>query len=101
MDSVLSSTLFAFSRLGRLAIFSVATLAVFATVSVIIFVALSGGGPSEWAILTGEKADLFDAGYGPYYSGSTEREAPSTVSALIPRQELGGTPLSENGQQIA
>jgi len=62
---------------------------------------LSGDGLDGLALSGGQKANLLDAGYGPYYSGSTEREAPSAVSALTPRQELGGTSISENGQQIA
>lgn len=49
----------------------------------------------------GEKADLLDAGYGPYYSGSTERDAPSAVSVLIPRQEFGGDAIFRTVQHIA
>ncbi len=49
----------------------------------------------------GEKADLLDAGYGPYYSGSTERDAPGAVSILIPGQKLGGTSILETVQKIA
>ena len=48
----------------------------------------------------GEKADLLDAGYGPYYSGSTERDAPSAVSVLVPRQDVGGNSILETGHQI-
>lgn len=62
--------------------------------------AVSAGVPVGWAIHGGEKADLLDAGYGPYYSGSTERDAPGAVSILIPGQELGGNPILDTGQQI-
>ena len=62
MNSVLPSSLYSFPKLGWVTLFSVIGLVGGAAVLGLNFVALSGG----WAMQGGEKADLLDAGYGPY-----------------------------------
>ena len=100
MKFVLSTSIFPLSKLGWLAIVFVVALVGFAAASGIILLPVPEDLPAGWAMQGGEKADLLDAGYGPYYSGSTERDAPSAVSVLVPRQDVGGNSILETGHQI-
>jgi hypothetical protein len=90
MNSVLPTSLYAFPKLGWVTIFSVIGLVGGAAVLGLNFVALSGGVPAGGTMHGGEKTDLLDAGYGPYFSGSTERDAPSAVRTLTPNRSLAG-----------
>ena len=97
----MSAALFSVSRLGWFTLASVVALVGVAVVSGIILVAVSVDVPAGWVARDGGKADLLGEGYGPYFSGSTERDAPSIVSVLIPRQEFGGNAIFGTVQHIA